>query len=176
MKTRPIFLGIDPGSRVIGFAALSPLKLSPRGMNDWRLIDVGVLRVDLKLTSCERLFAIHEAIYDLVLEISPSQVVIEKAFHGVNAQSSLRMGEARGAIIAAIGRCGLATVEYAPTEIKQTIGGSGQASKEQVANAITTLLGFKRGKLPLDATDALAIAMTGALNSKIIFGETKIEF
>ena len=74
------------------------------------------------------------------------------------------MGEARGAIIAALGRHSLPVMEFSPTVIKRTVGGSGAATKEQVANAIMSLMGFQRGRLPLDATDAVAIALTGALN------------
>lgn len=171
--TRPRILGIDPGSRVVGFAVLESIKEYPHGPRDWIVLDAGVIRAPLTLSSAERLAAIHETIFDLISQLRPHHASIERTFHGINAASGIKLGEARGAIIAAFGRHSLPVMEYSPTVVKRTVGGSGAATKEQVADALRSLMGFQRGRLPLDATDALAIALTGALNLPMIQSSKK---
>ena len=82
----------------------------------------------------------------------------------MNASSALKLGEARGAIVSAVRRRGLSVFEITPAEVKRTIACAGAASKEDVSRAVTALLGFERGKLPFDATDAVAIALACGLN------------
>lgn len=166
-RTRPRILGIDPGSRVIGFAVLESIKERPFGPRDWIVLDAGVIKAPQTDLAAERLAAIHETIFELITELQPQHGAIERTFQGINAASGIKLGEARGAIIAALGRHSLPVMEFSPTVIKRTVGGSGAATKEQVANAIMSLMGFQRGRLPLDATDAVAIALTGALNLAI---------
>ncbi len=163
----PRILGIDPGSRIIGFAVLEATKVHPHGPRDWIVLDAGIIKAPLEAAAAMRLAAIHETIFDLITDTRPNHGAVERTFHGINAASGIKLGEARGAIIAALGRHGLPVMEFSPTVIKRTIGGSGAASKEQVADALRSLMGFQRGRLPLDATDAVAIALTGALNLSI---------
>jgi crossover junction endodeoxyribonuclease RuvC len=160
---KPKILGIDPGSRVVGFALIGAVKAKPLSPKDWVVLDVGVIRTSAELPMPSRLGQIHGAIFDLLTEMSPQYAAIEKAFHGVNAGTALKLGEARGAIIAAFSRHSVPTLEITPAEVKRIIAGSGAASKEQVYQALQALLGFERGRLPLDASDALAIAYASAL-------------
>jgi crossover junction endodeoxyribonuclease RuvC len=160
---KPKILGIDPGSRVVGFALIGAVKAKPVSPKDWVVLDVGVIRTSTELSMPARLGQIHGAIFDLLSEMAPQYAAIEKAFHGVNAGTALKLGEARGAIIAAFSRRSVPTLEITPAEVKRIIAGNGAASKEQVYQALQALLGFERGRLPLDASDALAIAYASAL-------------
>jgi len=164
MTERPKILGIDPGSRVVGFALIGALKARPVSPKDWTVLDVGVIRATADLSSTQRLGEIHNALFDLIQEMQPQHIAIEKAFHGVNAATAIKLGEARGAIIAASSRHGLPVHEITPAQVKRIIAGNGAATKEQVYMALQALMGFNRGRLPLDASDALAIAYAASLD------------
>lgn len=169
MAKFPKILGIDPGSRVIGFALLGATKPNPLAPKDWVVLDAGVLRASPELTMIERLGEIHNALYDLTLELQPTMVAIEKAFHGVNSATAIKLGEARGALIAAVARLGLPISEITPAQVKRLIAGHGAASKDQVYMALQALMGFNKGRLPHDASDALAIALTASLSLTTLF-------
>ena len=160
----PVIIGIDPGSRVVGFAILRSKIARPRMPRDFEVADAGVIKTNVDLSIPERLGHIHDAVHSLTGELSPTHCAIEKAFYGVNASSALKLGEARGAIVSAVRRHGLSVFEITPAEVKRTIACTGAASKEDVCRAVTALLGFDRGKLPFDATDAVAIALACGLN------------
>jgi crossover junction endodeoxyribonuclease RuvC len=160
----PVILGIDPGSRIVGFAVLRGKIARPRMPRDFEVVDAGVIKAKAELSVPERLGLIHEAVHGLAGELAPTHCAIEKAFHGINAASAIKLGEARGAILAAVRRHGLSIFEITPAEVKRTIACKGSASKEDVCRAVTALLGFDRGKLPFDATDAVAIALACGLN------------
>jgi len=140
---------------------------------DWAVKDAGVIRASLELSVSQRLALIHKSVIELMREFNPDQIAIERAFHGKNPSSSIKLGEARGVLIGAASACGLPVMEYSPSHIKMTVAGFGNASKEQVALALQTILKFSRGALPADASDAVAIALTcgiamsGTLGSKL---------
>jgi crossover junction endodeoxyribonuclease RuvC len=165
MTQFPRILGIDPGSRVVGFALIGAKKTIPRVPADWKVLDAGIMRANASLAMPPRLGELHSALYDLIRELEPTSVGIERAFHGVNAQSAIKLGEARGALIAAIGRHSLPVHEVTPAEVKRVVAGHGAASKDQVYRALQALLGFDKGTLPLDASDALAIAFAVSLKA-----------
>jgi crossover junction endodeoxyribonuclease RuvC len=161
--SRPKILGIDPGTRVIGFAVIEATKLRPLGPKDWAIADIGVMRASSGLSLTTRLGEIHAALHHLIAESVPSLVAIEKAFHGLNAATAIKLGEARGALIAAVLRHQLPLHEVTPAEVKRLIAGHGAADKEQVYRALKSLTGFELGELPLDASDALGIALAASL-------------
>lgn len=155
-STKPrIVLGIDPGSRIVGFGCLRSF-----GVGKSEIVDAGVIRVDTSLSQADRLGALHEAMYELVERLQPDLCVIERPFFGVNAASALKLGEARGALMSAVNRLGVAIAEITPAEVKRKIAGGGAADKEGVSRAVEMFLGFERGRMPFDVTDALAIALT----------------
>ncbi len=160
---RPRILGIDPGTRVIGFALIEAVKIRPLGPKDWSIVDIGVMRASTGLDLTNRLGEIHAGLHHLISETSPRLVAIEKAFHGLNAATAIKLGEARGALIAAILRHQLPVHEVTPAEVKRLIAGHGAAEKEQVYRALKSLTGFELGELPLDASDALGIALAASL-------------
>jgi crossover junction endodeoxyribonuclease RuvC len=121
---------------------------------------MGVLKADLSLSFHSRIGKLHLALCQLIETTKPTIGVIEKAFLGPNVQSALKLGEARGALVSALTRFELPIFEVAATQVKNHITGKGHASKAQVALALKALLGTDWGKIPYDATDALAIALT----------------
>lgn len=144
-------LGIDPGSRITGFGVVD--------ICGQRLVHVssGCLRVagdDLG----ERLAHIHARITEVVLEHRPQELAVEKVFVHRNVSSALKLGQARGAALAAAVGAGLGFNEYSPNEIKQAITGRGHAEKQQIQSMIKILLGLT-SLPPNDAADALAVAI-----------------
>lgn len=160
-------LGIDPGTRIVGFGLLECRKRYSVSPRDYRVKDAGVLKADPKLKALQRISVLHQAVYDLLNETNPDICVIESAFLGANPQSALKLGQARGAIISAFGRKSLPVAEITPTEVKKYVTGSGCSEKKNVADALFRLLNFDKGRLPYDVTDALAIAFSYPLSVKI---------
>ncbi|MEZ4741196.1 MAG: crossover junction endodeoxyribonuclease RuvC [Bdellovibrionota bacterium] len=156
-------LGIDPGSRLCGYAFItskSPYTISRHCI---KLDDVGVIKANLNLPFGERIGLLHSTLFGLVKELAPDIVIMEDAFFGANARSALKLGMARGALMAAVARTGLSVIEVSPTHVKKTIAGTGAADKEMISISLNSLIGFQRGNLPHDASDALAIALCGVL-------------
>lgn len=159
-----VIVGVDPGTRIAGYAFLRAKVLAPRNPRDFEVLDAGVLRADVDMPSTQRIALLHEALYGLMAQHQPKACILEKAFFGENASSALKLGEARGAFIAAAGRVGADVHELTPGEVKKMITGNGRAEKEAVALALKALTGFDRGRLPHDVTDALALALTFGLS------------
>jgi crossover junction endodeoxyribonuclease RuvC len=151
--------GIDPGSRLCGFACLEAKKSVPLTPQDFQLVGMGVIRLDIKESHDRRIGELHKSMITLLQEFKPQICVLEKAFFGENANSALKLGEARGAIIAALHLGDVHLEQVAPTQVKKSVFGSGRASKEEVALVLKTLFAIDSNQLPFDATDALALAL-----------------
>ena len=156
----PIVLGIDPGTRVVGYGAVVANARGPR------LFGAGVLRPGARLDVPARLAAILAEFEELLDEVRPDVVVVEQAFAARNLQSALRIGEGRGVILAAAARFGSRIVQFAPAVAKKALVGNGAADKTQVAAMVAGTLGLAEAPEPLDATDALALALAHVLRSK----------
>ena len=148
----PIVLGIDPGTRHMGWGALLLVPNAPR------LVACGVLDLPARASVPTRLGRLLEELELLLGRLRPSCVALEGAFAARNARSALRIGEARGVVMGAVARRGIRVEEIAPAAAKKALVGNGAASKEQVARMVGTLLGIDTGELRSDATDALALA------------------
>jgi len=148
-----LILGIDPGTRVLGFGAIRGTLRAPA------LVGAGVVRVNERRPVHERLARMANEIAALLEELRPHTVVVERAFAGRNLQSALRLGECRGIVLAAASRSGAAVEELSPAQAKRAIAGHGAATKERVADLVALRLGLARNGAPLDATDALALAL-----------------
>ncbi|MGB5541403.1 MAG: crossover junction endodeoxyribonuclease RuvC [Gammaproteobacteria bacterium] len=144
-------LGIDPGSRVTGYGIVD--------QDGQRLAYVasGCIRVRGD-TLAERLGIILSGVGDIIGEYRPDEMAIECVFISRNADSALKLGQARGAAICAAVQQDIPVDEYAARAIKQAVTGTGAATKEQVQHMICVLLAL-RGKPPSDAADALGIAV-----------------
>ena len=145
-------LGIDPGSRVTGWGVVET-----RGT---ALSHVASGTIPLRPTApiATRLAWLHAECTRLMAEWEPEVVVLERAFVARNVQSAFRLGEARGAVLAAVAAAGAALFEYAPAEVKLAAVGHGQADKGAVGRGVTARLGLA-GSLASDAADALALAL-----------------
>jgi crossover junction endodeoxyribonuclease RuvC len=154
-----VILGLDPGTRVVGWGALI---LSGGGM---RFAGSGALRLGNNRTLPERLGELRLGVDRLIAELRPGIVVIEDAFASRNPQSALRIGEGRGVIIACAVTAGCEVVQYPPAVAKKALVGNGGAHKSQVAGMVCRLLGLAEPPLPLDATDALSLALAYVLRS-----------
>lgn len=146
-------LGVDPGTNILGYAILqvdgSVLKV----------IDFGVFRLEKYGEHTNKLKEIFLQLQELIETYLPEYLAIEAPFYGKNVQSMLKLGRAQGVAMAAAITMGLDITEYAPKKIKQSITGNGNASKEQVAAMLETILRIKIDTDHLDATDALAAAV-----------------
>lgn len=144
-------LGIDPGSRLTGFGIIEVQG------NRLHCVATGCVRItgdDL----AGRLRVIFQGINQLVAEYRPQEVAIENIFMYRNAESALKLGQARGAAISAVSVQSIPVHEYTPSQIKKAIVGKGNASKEQVQHMVKALLSLNRAPQS-DAADALAAAL-----------------
>lgn len=124
------------------------------------LVEMGVLQLSKYADHAERLHLIYKKMESLIKLHQPAAVAIEAPFYGKNVQSMLKLGRAQGVAIAAAMMGGLHAVEYAPRKIKQSITGSGSATKEQVVKMLQHTLGNMVEDVKfMDATDAVAVAL-----------------
>jgi crossover junction endodeoxyribonuclease RuvC len=124
-----------------------------------QLIQYGVIHLSKYESHELRLKKIFDRVINLVDEYKPDQVALEAPFYGKNVQSMLKLGRAQGVAMAAALSREIPIVEYAPKKVKQSVTGNGNASKEQVAKMLMTLLHIRELPKLLDATDALAVAL-----------------
>lgn len=150
-----IIMGIDPGTNVMGYGVLGVKGKQPS------VIIMGVIQLSKFESHYMRLSRIFERVTGLVEQYLPDEVAIEAPFFGKNVQSMLKLGRAQGVAMAAVISRDIPITEYAPLSIKQSVTGSGSASKEQVANMLRHILKIPQENMPklLDATDALAAAL-----------------
>lgn len=155
-----IIMGIDPGTNVLGYGVLGINGKTPR------MIVMGVVELSKFESHYKRLHRIYERVLGLVEQFLPDELAIEAPFYGKNVQSMLKLGRAQGVAMAAALCRDIPIAEYAPLSVKQAVTGSGSASKEQVANMLQHILKIDKSQMPalLDATDALAVALTHFYN------------
>lgn len=146
-------LGLDPGTAATGWGlvAFSQGRLS--------LLRCGVWRPPAKLELPARLDFLFRAASEIVEAERPDAVSIETVFTARNVASTLKLTQARGVLLLAAARAGLPVHEYAPRLVKKCLTGWGSAEKTQVRAMVLSLLARQRGRVPLDAADALALAI-----------------
>ena len=154
-RARVRILGIDPGLRATGFGVIG------REGSKLSYVTSGCIRSDASGGLPDRLKSIYEGLSQIVGEHGPSEVAVEKVFVNVNPQSTLLLGQARGAAICAAVMAGLPVYEYTPQQVKQAVVGKGSARKEQVQEMVRRLLALG-GHPSTDAADALACAICHA--------------
>lgn len=155
-KYERVIMGIDPGTNVMGYGVIGINGKKPE------LVVMGVIQLSKFESHYKRLHRIFERVTGLVEQYLPDELAIEAPFFGKNVQSMLKLGRAQGVAMAAALSRDIPIAEYAPLSIKQSVTGTGSASKERVAEMLRHLLKIPKEKMPhlLDATDALAAAMT----------------
>ena len=147
-------LGIDPGSRTTGYGIIDSDNRKTA------YVASGCIRVsgdDLAVRLCN----IFDEIQNLVVDYHPDELAVERVFMHRNADSALKLGQARGAAICAVASRSIPVVEYSATQIKQSVVGKGNAAKQQVQHMIRVLLNLSAAP-QADAADALAAALCHA--------------
>ena len=149
-----LILGIDPGTRILGYSLLDT-----EGDN-LRILAMDVLYLRNIPDFNQRIRRIFDSTLRIIDSFHPDHLAIEAPFFGKNVQSMLKLGRAQGVAIAAAMSRDLSITEYEPSVIKQAVTGNGNAAKEQVAAMLRSILQFDDSPRYLDATDALAVAYT----------------
>jgi len=151
-------LGVDPGTRATGYGILELVARPSRLM----YVCHGTIRPRAD-DMASRLQEIFRGLADLFDEYSPTEVAVETSFYGMNAQSALKLGQARGVILLAASLNDIPVFEYTPTEVKKATCGYGHAEKDQIHAMVCTILGLPRHILTSrDASDALAVGVCHA--------------
>jgi crossover junction endodeoxyribonuclease RuvC len=148
-----VILGFDPGTNIMGYGLI--------GCNGkkFELITLGIIHLSKLENHALKLQKIHERSLAIIDMYHPDEVALEEPFFGKNVQSMLKLGRAQGVAMAAALHRGLPIFEYSPKKVKQSITGNGNASKEQVAGMLQSILNFKELPKFLDATDGVAVAL-----------------
>lgn len=145
-------IGIDPGSRITGFGIIDYLDRP-------RLVEAGCIRAaDAHDELPQRLRCIYDGVAELVRVHQPHVLAIEQVFLHKNADSALKLGQARGAAICGGIATGLPVFEYSARQVKLAVTGKGSADKRQVQHMVRYLMTINEA-LALDASDALAVAL-----------------
>lgn len=163
MRPATRILGIDPGFRVTGYGIIDT-----DGQQSQHVAN-GTIATDSKADAARRLEVIFREVAALVEAYNPDELAVEKVFVAKNADSALKLGQARSAAICASFDRGLPVFEYAAREVKQAIVGRGGAAKDQVQHMVRVLLTLGADeKLPMDASDALGIALCHAHTRTVV--------
>ncbi len=152
-------LGIDPGSRVTGYGVIDIRRAQ------LVYVESGCIRPAAG-NFLERLGEIYRGVDELIRRHEPMEVAIEEVFLASNPASALKLGQARGAAVAAVAAHRLPMAEYAARRVKQAVVGTGRAGKEQVQHMVRVLLSLPGTPAP-DAADALAIAICHVNTSRL---------
>ncbi len=153
MENEKVILGIDPGTRILGFGVIRICAGKPQ------LVDLGIVNLTKEGSHFLVLKRIIADVSRIIRKYKPDLMAIEGPFYGKNPQVMLKLGRAQGAAISAGLLKDIPIFEYQPRSVKLAVTGKGSASKEQVSGMVQRILNFKCTLKYLDATDALAIAL-----------------
>ena len=148
-------LGVDPGSQATGYGVID------RVGSELRWVSHGVLRPARSSALAARLAALVRELADVIAQYAPDVASVEDVFVAASPRSALVLGQARGAVLAAIGAAALPLVAYAPARIKQAVAGAGRAPKDQMQRIVKRTLALASAPAA-DAADALAAAICHA--------------
>ena len=150
-----ILIGLDPGLGCTGWGVIAAEG------NRLSHISNGQIRTDAKTALPARLVQLHDALCEVLAKHRPGGAAVEEVFVNENPQSTLKLGQARGVVLLAAARSGIAVGEYSPSLVKKAVVGTGGADKAQVHSMVARLLPGAR-IAGADAADALAVAITHA--------------
>lgn len=146
-------LGIDPGLSRCGYGVVERSGRQPRA------VAAGVLRTDPVLSVPRRLATLQADVRALLAEHRPEVMAVERVLFQVNVRTAIPVAQAAGVAMVEGVAAGCEVVEYSPNQVKQTVAGFGTADKEQIERMVQTLLGIARPLRPVDAADAVALAL-----------------
>lgn len=156
-----LVIGIDPGTRCTGYGIV---RVEGARVT---CVEYGAIRNAARLSAWECHVKIYDGVAKLAQEYALSAAAVESQFFFKNVLAVLRIGEARSAAMLPLTRAGVPIVEYAPRRVKQAVVGNGNATKQQVAAMVMTLLSLRTPIAPDDASDALALALCHAHTRRI---------
>jgi crossover junction endodeoxyribonuclease RuvC len=162
-----IILGIDPGTRFLGYGLLRI------NQDKVTVLQYGVLNLTKYTTQGAKFLKIHERVLGIIEEFLPDEIAIESPFFGKNIQSMLKLGRVQGMVMSLAFSKSIPIAEYEPKKIKQSVTGNGNASKEQVARMVEIIGNIKLDAKMHDATDALGIAICHHFHNKNISSTIK---
>jgi crossover junction endodeoxyribonuclease RuvC len=148
-----IILGIDPGTRFLGYGLIKINK------DKVTILQYGILNLTKYTTQGAKFLKIHERVLGILEEFLPDEIAIESPFFGKNVQSMLKLGRVQGMVMSLAFSKNIPVSEYEPKKIKQSVTGNGNSSKEQVAKMVEIIANIKLDAKLFDATDALGIAI-----------------
>jgi crossover junction endodeoxyribonuclease RuvC len=146
-------LGIDPGTLNLGYGVVDEEG------GEMAMVDCGVVSLSSKVPVEKRLSSLYKKLVEIVASHKPDEVAIEEPFVAGNARSALAVGRAQAVAILAAANKNLPVFRYLPTQVKQQVTDYGGSSKEQVQEMVRLQLGLAEAPQPLDAADALAVAI-----------------
>ncbi|MEB3210717.1 MAG: crossover junction endodeoxyribonuclease RuvC [Leptolyngbyaceae bacterium] len=149
-------IGIDPGLLHTGWGVIEAKN------NALRFIAAGTIHPQKNLALAARLHVLNTQLAVIVAEHNPTAAAVEETFANVNGASTLKLGQARGALLLTLAQAGLEPAEYAANTIKKTLTGRGHGAKAQVEHMVKMLLPTAKGSLTADSWDALAVAICHA--------------
>lgn len=147
-------LGIDPGLSRCGYGCVEPL---PGGRA--RAVAAGVITTPRDLPVPARLAELQRELRALLAELTPTVVALERVLFQNNARTAIAVGQASGIAMVEAVTAGCMVVEYSPNQVKDAVAGYGSATKDEMERMVQTLLGITRPLRPVDAADALALAL-----------------
>ena len=153
-------LGIDPGLSTTGYAVVE-LATRPRALA------AGAFRTSPADPIGCRLEELHADVVALISEYGPAEMAIEQVFVNRNLQTATSVGRASGVILLAAAQAGIPTFEYTPSAVKLAVCGVGDAAKAQVASVVAMRLGLDAAPKPVDASDAVAVALCHLQSSSL---------
>jgi len=160
-EIRLCVLGVDPAvAGATGYGIVEFVGARPK------LLRFGALKLPARATFAARLREIHGLIARLVEEFSPDAVAVESVFTALNMGTALRLAEMRGVVLLAAAQAQVPAHSYSPREVKACVAGYGAASKQQMQQMVSSLLGLTEYPEPADAADALAVALCHAQLSR----------
>jgi crossover junction endodeoxyribonuclease RuvC len=150
-------LGIDTAIRCTGYGIV---QTDDRG--EIRVVDCGIIRNSKDAPHSECLRRLAGGIREIIGTHSPEQASIENAFVSKNIKTAMILSYARGAVMTVLAEAGIAAYPYSPRKAKLAVCGTGASTKEQVAEMLSCIFSLKIDEIPLDSTDALALAVCHA--------------
>lgn len=155
-------LGVDPGLRVTGYGVINCARPGSA-----ELVEAGVVRTQAGQGIATRLQRIHDGLAEVMREHRPQVLVIEKLYaHYEHPSTAILMGHARGVVCLLAAEHGARLASVASTHVKKAVTGAGHAGKHQVQKVVQRLLGLRTPPEPVDVTDALAVALAFASQTR----------
>lgn len=145
-------IGVDPGSRITGYGIIK------KEGSSLQFVACGVIKTDVTLSFPVRLKELYDGLSEVIDKYHPHHAAVEDIFFARNAQSALKLGQARGALIVALVNAGVSVHEFSPKLVKQAVTGYGQAAKAQIQQMVKMMLNLQKTPSE-DAADALANAI-----------------